>query len=750
MGNTIKTAVGDLKNVVSTWLDLHLASLRFGQAVVIVISVGFAVLLVISSVRAAIDEITNFSGVHINGSFATATPAFLVNQQGLGAIAEFQDDGTTIVAINDGGTVNITGSTTNTGDLAITGALDVQGGNITLQNDETIANNVNGIIALTATTISAAGNLETTGALDVQGGDITLESDDTISNAAAGTIVLDGATAVELTGALDVQGGAITLESDDQIGNPAAGSLILTATTISAAGNLETTGALDIQGGDITLQNDETISNYVNGVVNITATTISAAGNLETTGTLDVQGGDITLESDDTISNAAAGTIVMAGATAVEMTGALDVQGGDITLQSDDTISNAAAGTIILAGATAVETTGALDVQGGDITLQSDDTISNAAAGTIILSGATAVELTGALDVQGGGITLQNDETIGNAVNGTVEVTADIILATGDLQSTDGLEVSGGWPAAAGSADVVDITETAVVQDGTDVLEGVDINLTGADNTGEGNDLTGINFGLTTPDVQGRERAIVADDADWEMAMDAGANPIVSTSQRWMEDGFGDTIHTEIVLLNGSDGGALDPALDQQQYGVILLDGGDSGASVAADTSEMALGLHWKANQGSLIFETRLHLNTDITEARVCAGLTDLITLEQPATIAGSDVVTIVADDFVAFCYDTGSDADTWFALSADSTAAGTGAGATAVAPTAGVYQVLRIEVDATGAQARFYIGGVLAKTITAGAISPDVAIGPFVTCQSLAANTQTADVDYVMVDSKR
>lgn len=74
----------------------------------------------------------------------------------------------------------------NAGNVAAAGTLDVQGGDITLQNDETISNSVNGTIALN-------------GALDVQGGDITLQNDETISNSVNGTIALGGA--VDVTGA---------------------------------------------------------------------------------------------------------------------------------------------------------------------------------------------------------------------------------------------------------------------------------------------------------------------------------------------------------------------------------------------------------------------------------------------------------------------------------------------------------------------------------------------------------------------
>jgi hypothetical protein len=437
-------------------------------------------------------------------------------------------------------------------------------------------------------------------------------------------------------------------------------------------------------------------------------------------------GGAIVAAGPQTLSNYLAVSAPTAQATAIP---ALSVDSLGVSVLFE--VRDAATPVLAVNNGGTVDMLGNLADSGGNLTV------------------ADSLDVTAGLDVQGGNITLQNDETISNSSNGVIDLTATTINAVGNLASTDGLDVAGGWPAVAGSADVVDITETAAILDGSDTIEGIDINLTGANNTGTGNDLTGINLSLATADPQGRERAIVADDVDWEAAMDAGPIPIISTSQEWMEDGFGDTIHPEIVLLNGSSN-AADPALAQDQFGVITLSGGDSNASVAADTSEMALGLHWSAAQGGLVFETRLHSDTDVSTARICAGLTDTLALEQPATIGGSDVVTGVADDFVVFCYDTGADTDMWFAISADSTVAGTGGGSTGIAPTHSVYQVLRIEVDASGAQARFYIDGALVKTITAGAITPATLLTPFVTCQSLAADLQVVDVDYVYVNSKR
>lgn len=312
------------------------------------------------------------------------------------------------------------------------------------------------------------------------------------------------------------------------------------------------------------------------------------------------------------------------------------------------------------------------------------------------------------------------------------------------------IDVIGGMPGANTSGDVLDITSTGPAINGSDVIQVIDINLTGGAATGEGNELIGIDLALTTADVQARERAILANDADWEMAMDAGANPIVSTAQTWFDDYMGDTIQAENILANGSDDVAVDPALAQDQYGVVTLVAGDTGTNCAADCSEIALGLHYMANQGGLMAEFRVHFDTSVAAAAACLGLSDTNSLEMPASIGGSDAVTDVATDYAAFCYDTGADTDEWFALSADGGAGGTGRGATGTAPVADTYQTLRIEVDASGAQCRFYIDGTLVKTITAGCISPDVAIGPVVVMQSLTTAAKTMDLDYTYVTAKR
>ena len=271
-------------------------------------------------------------------------------------------------------TFNISAATTVGGDLSTTGALDVQGGDITLQNDETISNSTDGTIDLTATTVATSNDLTVgnnaviTGTTDAQGA----ISDST------GNLQLNDA--VDITGALDAQGDIANSRGDVTVNDnlDVTGTSDLQGNVSNSTGNLtlddavDVTGALDVQGGDITLENDETISNSTDGTIDITA------DNTNLSGDLDVQGGDITnstgdINLDDNLN--VTGTTSLDGNTTVEtgatftvtdgtstFGGALDVNstsdfGDDITLSADAQIinlraQNAATGGAICADAT--------------------------------------------------------------------------------------------------------------------------------------------------------------------------------------------------------------------------------------------------------------------------------------------------------------------------------------------------------------------------------------------------------------
>jgi len=144
-----------------------------------------------------------------------------------------------------------------------------------------------------------------------------------------------------------------------------------------------------------------------------------------------------------------------------------------------------------------------------------------------------------------------------------------------------------------------------------------------------------------------------------------------------------------------------------------------------------------------------LHIDTSVGNDIVFAGFSDNAALEMPVTMV-TDTITYVAHDHCGFIYDTTSTTDVWFASCFANGVMGTGSGATAIIPAFGVSQVLRVEIDAGGADARFYINGALVKTITAGAITITDLLTPMIMVDTNAAESNVVDVDYVFVSAQR
>lgn len=207
---------------------------------------------------------------------------------------------------------------------------------------------------------------------------------------------------------------------------------------------------------------------------------------------------------------------------------------------------------------------------------------------------------------------------------------------------------------------------------------------------------------------------------------------------------------TPWILNSGADAQAIDPAINAQEGGVVRLTSGDAGSGVANDGSQIICHIPVQADSGGLVFETRLHINTAVTDVQVCAGLTDVTTLELPASVGGSDAITTTFSNGCVFCYDTGADTDEWFAIGVDGDTDATGNAATGTAPTADTYQKLRIEVDADGEGARFYIDGTLAGTLTAAATAASTNLYATVIVNATTTTSKTLDVDYIKVSTDR
>jgi hypothetical protein len=201
---------------------------------------------------------------------------------------------------------------------------------------------------------------------------------------------------------------------------------------------------------------------------------------------------------------------------------------------------------------------------------------------------------------------------------------------------------------------------------------------------------------------------------------------------------------------SGTDAEAVDAAIvATAEGGQTTLVSGDADGTMAADGSQIVGHLPVQADSGGLVFETRLHIDTAITTVSVCAGLTDVTTLEEPASIATATITTNLSDG-VVFCFDSAATTKEWFAIGVDTNTDATGNGATGSAPVADTWQVLRIELAADGVTANFYVDGVFVRGLSAAAATPTVNLFPTVTVNATTTTSRSVDIDYIYVGHTR
>jgi len=214
--------------------------------------------------------------------------------------------------------------------------------------------------------------------------------------------------------------------------------------------------------------------------------------------------------------------------------------------------------------------------------------------------------------------------------------------------------------------------------------------------------------------------------------------------QTWVE------AETPWVFNEGTDGSAADPAIASEEYGVATLVTGAGDGTTAEDASQMVLHFPVQADSGGLVFETRLHIDTAITNVAVFAGFTDSTAREEPFTNA-ADVITSTCSDGCGFLYDTGATTDEWWMVAVDTNEDDTGNATTGTAPVADTYQILRLEVSSDGATILFYIDGTLEGTFSGSfGVSPDVNLYATVIACGDGTASKSVDVDYVWVSHNR
>jgi len=220
---------------------------------------------------------------------------------------------------------------------------------------------------------------------------------------------------------------------------------------------------------------------------------------------------------------------------------------------------------------------------------------------------------------------------------------------------------------------------------------------------------------------------------------------------RLFDDFLGDVIADQWSAAQGTDGqGAIAAVVAGAAGGAVRLTCGDT-VTVSESLSSLTHGLNWKANQGGLVFETKVTPGASVASVAYFIGLTDVLattTLEEPATLATA-TITYNAADAVGFLFDTGATTDVFYGVGVKATTGIAFASALAgSAPVASTAVTLKIEVSATGT-ATFYIDGVSIGSL-ANAVTATVALTPIISIMARTTATKTIDVDYIDLKALR
>ncbi len=208
------------------------------------------------------------------------------------------------------------------------------------------------------------------------------------------------------------------------------------------------------------------------------------------------------------------------------------------------------------------------------------------------------------------------------------------------------------------------------------------------------------------------------------------------------EDFNGAAISTKIAT-NLSTGAAF--AINSQLGGAarLSLDTDDN------DFGTVALGLNFSAVNGTLEFTCKVRQNTAITLRHVEIGISDALSETAGEAFSSVATPTAVATDAAVLAIDSDETITLWTALSVKN--GGTPQKTTtAVGPTADVYQVFKIAIDAQG-NAFFYVNDALVATqLLAITVSASVPLTPWISLVSLSGAIKTLDVDYLGVVAVR
>ena len=237
------------------------------QVASIIVCAILVLSLVVACAQRDIQEmgVTNLSSLHLSDDNATATPALMVNQDGLGEIAVFMDAGTPVASFYDGGDILFTGDVEVSG-VVLFGGVDLDGNelildadgdtSITADTDDLIDFMLEGVDAIAFEPFpTGAGETGTSHIVEIYGASPAwatgtnvlnlLNIDVNVGNAQTGTHTINGILIDAITADAQVTENAIAIGTGWDIG------------LSSASGATVSTGDLTVSTGDVVVSDGQ-------------------------------------------------------------------------------------------------------------------------------------------------------------------------------------------------------------------------------------------------------------------------------------------------------------------------------------------------------------------------------------------------------------------------------------------------------------------------------------------------------------
>lgn len=395
----------------------------------------------------------NMNGVNQNGSLLDAQSGTLKLENGnitIGTGSQIADTvNTTLNSMNlsvtSGGSVTL-----NSGDTLDKAALNLNGGNLTLNS---IAQNGSSLVAesgsLTvqdvALTLGAGQKIDssvtaslTGGSLTVSGGSVSLNSGDTWTsdtNLTSGTLSVENITK---SSGIKASGGTFNMGTGADITLSDANDVISSDATV----NLDNGAKITVSGGSLELNGTgngaDTLSN---GTISVTNGNFSMS-NLNTSDSvsLSATGGNVNLNNvafnnaNDSVASDAAVTV---NGDITLNKGALELNAGDTLTSGTITLGTGSNGTVTLDNISTGNSVG-ISAQGGNVTLK-NATLESA---NNIITSAANVAVDNGVTVSAGRLELDNTDTITGAV--TVKGNGSVLLDSISTDTTKNVNAEGG------------------------------------------------------------------------------------------------------------------------------------------------------------------------------------------------------------------------------------------------------------------------------------------------------------------